>query len=491
MMNTIETLDNQVFKTLITTIGVLPTSFIDSMSYYEMIAWLVNYIKTEVIPAINNNAEAVKEIQHWIETLDLQDEVNNKLDEMAESGELTEIIAQYLSLGAVIAYETIADMVAAENLTNGSICRVLGNTNYATGDGAFYRVRALINTDVVDGVNLVAITAAPTLVAERIPDAGLNAANTEIASLDTRLDNIEAKKTMIVIGDSYSNDAQSGSPLWYTYIAKWDNLNVYTTASDGQGYATGNNNFLTQLQNAKTNATGEIDRIYILGGLNDIGDTTVTTQAFEAAINSTLTYATTNFPDAKIYVIGIMPFQFYNTYANYTPLDAYRTQYFCNYLSYVSNNYANVIFRSAQFFGLNIADFFGSENAYKQAHPSAFGEKCIANFIYNGNAIYGMRQPTGANCPFINTPLVCSNGTATIHSVSDIAYEINIANYDNTAALDLYFSNIPSLVNYAVVTDEAGHSNFVYLNGNKFTLGASSGLNSGTIYLTIPATFNS
>ena len=170
-MNTIETLDNQVFKTLITTIGVLPTSFIDSMSYYEMIAWLVNYIKTEVIPAINNNAEAVKEIQHWIETLDLQDEVNNKLDEMAESGELTEIIAQYLSLGAVIAYETIADMVAAENLVAGSICRVLGNEAYADGDGAYYRVRALINTDTVDGFNLVALND-PTLVGERIHELG-------------------------------------------------------------------------------------------------------------------------------------------------------------------------------------------------------------------------------------------------------------------------------------------------------------------------------
>lgn len=167
-MKTIETLDNNVFKHLIMTIGELPTSFVDSMSYYEMVAWLVDYIKTQVIPAVNNNAEAVQEIQNWISTLDLQDEVNNKLDEMAESGELAEIIAQYIQLNGVLAYKTIAEMSAAENLVDGSITRVLGNTSYKNGDGAYYYVRPLINTDVVDGFNIVAITNDPTLVAERI-----------------------------------------------------------------------------------------------------------------------------------------------------------------------------------------------------------------------------------------------------------------------------------------------------------------------------------
>ena len=59
-MKTIETLDPKAFRGLITTIGELPSSFVDSMSYYEMIAWLVDYIKNNVIPAVNNNAEAIK-----------------------------------------------------------------------------------------------------------------------------------------------------------------------------------------------------------------------------------------------------------------------------------------------------------------------------------------------------------------------------------------------------------------------------------------------
>lgn len=96
-MKTIETLDPKAFRGLITTIGELPSSFVDSMSYYEMIAWLVDYIKNNVIPAVNNNAEAIKEIQNWLETLDLQDEVNTKLEEMVESGELQEIIEAFIT----------------------------------------------------------------------------------------------------------------------------------------------------------------------------------------------------------------------------------------------------------------------------------------------------------------------------------------------------------------------------------------------------------
>lgn len=235
-MKTIDTLDNDVFKHLITTIGALPTSFIDSMSYYEMIAWLVDYIKTQVVPAVNNNAEAVKEIQKWIENLDLQDEVDTKLEEMAESGELATIIAQIVDLGTVFGYNTIAAMAAAENLTNGSICRVLGNTNYTNGDGAFYKVRALLNTDVIDGVNKVTLTNTDNLIAVRIPDAGLNATNAKLKTVTNNSSNFAQKiinqtvQTVLFAGDSLTygldpaTDLQSAHPfplILQTFVRDW------------------------------------------------------------------------------------------------------------------------------------------------------------------------------------------------------------------------------------------------------------------------------
>ena len=48
------------------TVGELPSSYMESMTYYEMLNWLCNYIEKTVIPAINTNAEAVKEIQEFL-----------------------------------------------------------------------------------------------------------------------------------------------------------------------------------------------------------------------------------------------------------------------------------------------------------------------------------------------------------------------------------------------------------------------------------------
>lgn len=104
-MKTIETISNAPFRHLVSTIGELPTSFTESMSYYELLAWLCNYIEKTVIPAVNNNAEAVKELQdalvelkayvdNYFDNLDVQDEIDHKLDEMATDGTLANIINQ-------------------------------------------------------------------------------------------------------------------------------------------------------------------------------------------------------------------------------------------------------------------------------------------------------------------------------------------------------------------------------------------------------------
>lgn len=205
-MKTINTLDIAPFKRLVMTIGELPTSFIESMSYYEALAWLVNYIENTVVPTVNNNAEATKELQeaftllkdyvdNYFDNLDVQDEINNKLDEMAESGELVDIIAQYLGLAGILVYNTIADMSAAQNLTDGSVARTLGKTDYTTGDGSFYKIRQIRNTDVIDGVDIVAITDNPELVAERIPHYYEDQLQEQVNTIDENIGNLDELTT--------------------------------------------------------------------------------------------------------------------------------------------------------------------------------------------------------------------------------------------------------------------------------------------------------
>lgn len=115
-MKTIETLDNRPFRRLITTIGALPTSFIESMSYYEMLAWFCDFLQNTVIPAVNDNAEALAELQRlfvelkdyvdtYFDNLDIQDEIDKKIDELIEDGTIEGYItraATSTTLGGVI-----------------------------------------------------------------------------------------------------------------------------------------------------------------------------------------------------------------------------------------------------------------------------------------------------------------------------------------------------------------------------------------------------
>ena len=90
---------NYIFK-------AIPLAFDESMSYYETLCGLLNYLKNVIIPTVNNNADAVAELQNlyiqlheyvenYFTNLDVQDEINNKLDQMVEDGTLKNILNNY------------------------------------------------------------------------------------------------------------------------------------------------------------------------------------------------------------------------------------------------------------------------------------------------------------------------------------------------------------------------------------------------------------
>ena len=86
---------------------VLPLAFDDSMSYYECLCALLNYINDTIVPDINNTNDGLGELQGFYEdlqsyvntyfdNLDVQEEINNKLDAMVINGTLETLIGAYI-----------------------------------------------------------------------------------------------------------------------------------------------------------------------------------------------------------------------------------------------------------------------------------------------------------------------------------------------------------------------------------------------------------
>lgn len=138
-------------KRICMTIGELPSSYLETMSYYEMLVWFTKFLQERVIPTIDNNALAVKELQSlfellrtyvndYFDNLDVQEEINNKLDQMLEDGILEQIIEQYLNSSALWCFDNVASMKEATNLIDGSYAKTLGYYSANDGGGATYKI---------------------------------------------------------------------------------------------------------------------------------------------------------------------------------------------------------------------------------------------------------------------------------------------------------------------------------------------------------------
>ena len=352
----------------------IPLAFDESMSYYETLCGLLSYLKDTVIPALNNNADAIIEVQNlmtqlqnyvdnYFENLDVQEEINNKLDEMAESGELTDIIAQYLQLAGILAFNTVNDLKNAQNITNGSICKTLGYETYNDGKGEFYKIRTITSSDVVDNINIIALQISNTLIAEIIV-------------------NINNSKYTIMIGDSYGVGTTSGGTLvgWCDRVKNLQNIPDYKYhkfVEGGSGFCengTEGHTFLTLLQSNINTITNKnlIEQIIVCGGFNDQN---YSSSQINLNIESFVNYCKQQFPNAKVY-IGMI--------GNTSAISQTGTTTRNNLNNYVIRGYQNCVVYGAYY--LN-----GIENIMKdyefmsedEIHPNEFGYTWLSAYINN------------------------------------------------------------------------------------------------------------
>lgn len=106
-------------------------------------------------------------VNNFFDNLDVQEEINNKLDEMAEDGTLLELISTYLNSKAIFCFDTVNDMKLSTNLINGSFAKTLGYHNKNDGGKSLYKIREITNSDIIDNGSLIQMNQS-NLVAELI-----------------------------------------------------------------------------------------------------------------------------------------------------------------------------------------------------------------------------------------------------------------------------------------------------------------------------------
>lgn len=351
----------------------IPSVYDNTLSYYDELTKLIAYME-ELVPAVNANTEGLAELKKYVDNyfddLNIQTEINNKLDDMAESGQLATIIAEFLAMAPVFGFTNIAAMAASENLNEGSIARVLGNTSASDGDGAFYLVRAKEAGESADGVQKVAI--GDSLIADRIIDATANALSADIEDLQEQIDDIkEPVKKYLFVGDSYADGytGEGQNTPWQEIVKTklgLDDSQFVSTHRGGFGFGRPSEYNYYLLINALADDP-DITDIVIGGSYND---NPYTELEITTGISNVRTLCKSKFPNATLHIAFIgwsknkdAKTNLQSTYQYYkNGCDAFADIDFMKNTQYVLHDYFNM---------------FSSDGI----HPNQTGQTAIANAI--------------------------------------------------------------------------------------------------------------
>lgn len=139
---------------------VLPLVYDDSLSYYELLCKVVKYINDILadldnmgkdITSLNNAFDRLQSyVNNYFSTLDVQGEINNKLDQMAEDGTLTDVIQQTFGNSKKLkGYDNNCIMVTiGDSYARGTAYESSQGGTVATGQGWPYWLNNLFNYDV-------------------------------------------------------------------------------------------------------------------------------------------------------------------------------------------------------------------------------------------------------------------------------------------------------------------------------------------------------
>lgn len=142
------------------TIGMLPTSYKLSLTYEEQLLCIGKYLEESVIPALNNNAEAVLELQNlfidlknyvenFFDNLNIQSQVNAKIDNMVQSGLFEELLNKFINNNIMRTYNTTTDLIQnAQFLIPNMKIKTLGYYEQNDNGGATFLISNTLNPNI-------------------------------------------------------------------------------------------------------------------------------------------------------------------------------------------------------------------------------------------------------------------------------------------------------------------------------------------------------
>lgn len=178
----------------------------DALTDYELLCKVVEYLnkviasQNEVINVAQSLTISFNQLQSFVDNyfdnLDVQDEINNKLDQMAEDGTLQEIITAYIQANVTWTFDTVTDMQSATNLVEGSYARTLGFSAINDKGGALY---IITDDQTPNGMDIISIGDG-TLQAKIVPEGKLmpqmlgafGEANVDVTTIMQRLFTLNA-----------------------------------------------------------------------------------------------------------------------------------------------------------------------------------------------------------------------------------------------------------------------------------------------------------
>lgn len=124
----------------------IPTVFGNELSYYEKLCRVVeeldktlhnvNLLHSEYVFLEGMFNQLKSYVDNYFTNLDVQEEINTKLDEMAASGELYNLFSRFYTR----TFSTISDLKTASNLMPGDTVKTLGYYAINDGGGSYYTI---------------------------------------------------------------------------------------------------------------------------------------------------------------------------------------------------------------------------------------------------------------------------------------------------------------------------------------------------------------